>query len=81
AAAVAASSLAEQAAAVVPYLARFRPARFKATLVTLAILVCVLSLSWAVAIVLLLAAPLIPVFMALIGWRAKAASEAQLVEV
>ncbi|MBQ9350088.1 thiol reductant ABC exporter subunit CydD [Phyllobacterium sp.] len=77
----AASILAEQAEAVVPYLARFRPARFKATLVPLAILVCVLSLSWAVAIVLLLAAPLIPVFMALIGWRAKAASEAQLVEV
>lgn len=77
----AASILAEQAEAVVPYLARFRPARFKATVVPLAILVCVLSLSWAVAIVLLVAAPLIPVFMALIGWRAKAASEAQLVEV
>ncbi|MBA8881903.1 thiol reductant ABC exporter subunit CydD [Phyllobacterium myrsinacearum] len=77
----AASILAEQAEAVVPYLARFRPARFKATIIPVAILVCVLPLSWAVAIVLLVAAPLIPIFMALIGWRAKAASEAQLVEV
>jgi ATP-binding cassette subfamily C protein CydD len=76
----AASILAEQAEAVVPYLARFRPARFKATVVPVAILICVLPLSWAVAIVLLVAAPLIPIFMALIGWRAKAASEAQLVE-
>ncbi|MBA8904013.1 thiol reductant ABC exporter subunit CydD [Phyllobacterium sp. P30BS-XVII] len=77
----AASILTEQAEAVVPYLARFGPARFKATVVPVAILLCVLPLSWAAAIVLLVAAPLIPVFMALIGWRAKAASEAQLVEV
>ncbi|QND54587.1 thiol reductant ABC exporter subunit CydD (plasmid) [Phyllobacterium sp. 628] len=77
----AASILTEQAEAVVPYLARFRPARLKATVIPLAILLCVLSLSWAVAIVLLIAAPLIPIFMALIGWRAKAASEAQLVEM
>ncbi len=31
--------------------------------------------------VLLVSAPLIPLFMALIGWRAKAASEKQLVEM
>ena len=39
---LAASILAEQAEAIVPYLARFRPARFKAIIVPLAILACVL---------------------------------------
>ncbi|WP_342643929.1 thiol reductant ABC exporter subunit CydD [Rhodoligotrophos ferricapiens] len=77
----AASALAEQAEAIVPYLARFRPARLKATVVPLAIFLCVLAFSWAAAFVLLVAAPLIPIFMALIGWRAKAASEAQLLEL
>lgn len=77
----AASILAEQAETVVPYLARFQPARLRATLVPLAILLVVLVWSWAAALVLLLAAPLIPIFMALVGWRAKAASEARLVEL
>lgn len=77
---LAASVVTEQAEAVVPYLARFLPARFKATVVPLVILCAVAPLSWVAALVLLLAGPLIPVFMALIGWRAKAASEAQLAE-
>ncbi|MGV8939691.1 MAG: thiol reductant ABC exporter subunit CydD [Allorhizobium sp.] len=76
----AASLLAEQSDAVVPYLARYRPARTKATVVPLAILIAVLPLSWVAALILIVCAPLIPLFMALIGWRAKAASEAQLVE-
>ncbi len=78
---LAASVLAEQAEAVLPYLARFRPIRLKATLVPVAILLCVLPISWVAAFVLLISAPLIPLFMALIGWRAKAASEKQLVEM
>lgn len=78
---LAASVIAEQAEAVLPYLARFRPARMKATIVPLGILLCVFPLSWVAAIILLVAAPLIPVFMALIGWRAKAASEKHLAEM
>lgn len=74
----AASTLAEQAEAVVPYLARFRPARLRATVVPAAILLAVAVWSWAAALVLLFAAPLIPIFMALIGWRAEAASRTQL---
>lgn len=77
---LAASVVTEQAEAMVPYLARFAPARFKATVVPLVIFCAVLPLSWVAALILLLAAPLIPIFMALIGWRAKAASEAQLAE-
>lgn len=76
----AASVLTEQAEALLPYLARFRPARLKATILPLAILAAVLPFSWVAGLILLFAAPLIPVFMALIGWRAKTASEAQLVE-
>lgn len=77
----AASVIAEQAEAVVPYLARFRPARLRATVVPMVILACVLPVSWVAALVLLVAAPLIPLFMALIGWRAKEASERQLGEM
>ncbi len=77
---LAASLIAEQAEAIVPYLARFRPARLKASAVPPAILICVALVSWIAALALLLTAPLIPVFMALIGWRAKASSEKQLAE-
>ena len=75
-----ASVVAEQAELVVPYLARYAMARWRAAIVPGAILVAVASVSWAAAVVLLFAAPLIPIFMALIGWRAEKASEAQLVE-
>nr|WP_183430001.1 thiol reductant ABC exporter subunit CydD [Mesorhizobium sp. RMAD-H1] len=77
----AASVIAEQAEAIVPYLARFQPVRLRVSIVPLVILAAVLWFSWAAALVLLVAAPLIPIFMALIGWRAKAASEAQLAEL
>ncbi len=73
-----ASILGEQAEMVTPYLARFAPVRLRVSLVPPFILLAVLWFSWAAALVLLLAAPLIPVFMALVGWRAKAASEKQL---
>ncbi|MBX5248115.1 ABC transporter transmembrane domain-containing protein, partial [Rhizobium sp. NLR3b] len=73
------SVIGEQAELIVPYLARFQPARVKASLVPLVILVFILAVSWIAALVLLFAAPLIPIFMALIGWRAQAASEKQLV--
>ncbi|MCW1411698.1 thiol reductant ABC exporter subunit CydD [Rhizobium sp. 1AS11] len=75
----AASVLGEQAELIVPYLARFQPARMKASLVPLIILAFILPVSWIAALVLLFVAPLIPIFMALIGWRAQAASERQLV--
>ncbi|MBA9032232.1 thiol reductant ABC exporter subunit CydD [Rhizobium leguminosarum] len=75
----AASVLGEQAELIVPYLARFQPARMKASLVPLVILASILPVSWIATLVLLLAAPLIPIFMALVGWRAQAASEKQLV--
>lgn len=77
----AASVLAEQAEAVVPYLVRFQPARWKAVLAPLAIVAAIAPLSWIAALVLLVAAPLIPVFMALVGMGAQAASRAHMVEL
>ncbi|MET3375255.1 ATP-binding cassette subfamily C protein CydD [Variovorax boronicumulans] len=78
---LAASVLAEQAEALVPYLVRYQPARWRAMVVPLFLLAAVAWFSWAAALVLLVAAPLIPIFMAIVGWRAKAASEAQMVEM
>jgi len=77
----AASILTEQAEAVVPWLARFQPVRLKAAVLPPAILLAILPLSWTAALVLLVALPVIPVFMVLVGWKARAASEAQMVEV
>ncbi|AQR69000.1 thiol reductant ABC exporter subunit CydD [Janthinobacterium sp. LM6] len=77
----AASVIAEQAEAIVPYLVRYRPARWKVMLVPLVILAVVTPLSWIAALILLIAAPLIPVFMALVGMGAQAASRAQMVEM
>ncbi|CAN7753479.1 thiol reductant ABC exporter subunit CydD [Pseudorhodoferax sp. LjRoot39] len=75
---LAASAMAEQADALVPQLLRYVPARWRVACVPLAIVVAVAPLSWVAALILVATAPLIPLFMALVGWRAKAASEAQL---
>ncbi|GAA0597249.1 thiol reductant ABC exporter subunit CydD [Paenochrobactrum glaciei] len=76
-----ASILAEQAEMMVPYLSRFVPIRQKVMTVPFVILAFVLWYSWTSALILLIAAPLIPLFMALIGMRAQKASEEQLVEM
>lgn len=78
---LAASAIAEQAEAILPYLLRYQPARMRTTLVPFFILVAVFSVSWLAGLLLLVAAPLIPIFMALVGWRAKEASEAQMSEI
>lgn len=77
----AASILTEQAELVVPYLSRFMPVRMRVMVVPLMLLLAVAWYSWVAALVLLIAAPLIPVFMALIGIRAQKVSEEQLAEL
>ncbi|GAB7528622.1 thiol reductant ABC exporter subunit CydD [Pseudomonas sp. 3A(2025)] len=78
---LAASVLAEQTEALLPYLLRYLPVRQRLMTLPMLIVLAVAWYSWVAALVLLLAAPLIPLFMALVGWRAKAASEAQWVEM
>lgn len=64
-----------------PNLSRYRIAMMRLRLVPPVLLALVALHSWAAALVLLVAGPLIPVFMALIGRTAKAASAAQMVEL
>lgn len=62
-------------------LLRYRPARMRVIVLPPVILCISLWHSWAVALVLLLAGPLIPLFMALVGWAAKEASARQMKDV
>ncbi len=71
----------EKLEALRPYMLRYRPARLRSTVMPLLLLAIAAWYSWAVALVFLLAGPLIPVFMALVGWAAKSASEKQMVEI
>ncbi|MEG0044247.1 MAG: thiol reductant ABC exporter subunit CydD, partial [Massilia sp.] len=63
----AASIVAEQAEAVLPWLLRYGPARMRVLLVPPVIALVVCNFSWLAALILVLAAPLIPLFMAVIG--------------
>lgn len=77
----AASLLAEQAEAILPYLSKFQAIRLRVSIVPLLITLVVLSQTWIAALILWVAAPLIPVFMALVGQRTKRAAEEQMVEM
>ena len=76
-----ASVLNEQSDPITPYHARYTTARTKVMVVPLCILLGVAWFSWVAALVLLVAAPLIPIFMALVGWRAEAASRQHLHQI
>ena len=78
---LAASAVAEQAEAIVPWLSRYQSAMLKVRLLPLVMVAAVASQSWVAALILIVAAPLIPLFMAIVGWRAKAASEEQMLQL
>ncbi len=71
----------EKAEALRPFLLRYVPARTRVMVLPLVILAITASVSWAAAVVLLAAGPLIPLFMALVGWAAKEASARQMVDI
>ena len=64
-----------------PFITRYALARARATVLPLVILALAFWHSWAVGLILLVAGPLIPVFMALIGLAAKEASARQMAEI
>jgi ATP-binding cassette subfamily C protein CydD len=66
---------------LMPYLLRYRPAMLRVRVIPVIFLVLVASVSWVAALVLLLAGPLIPLFMALVGMAAKEASSRQMAEI
>lgn len=65
------ATLLEQVESVDGYIARYRPQQWLAGIAPLMILAVVLPVSWGAAAILLLTAPLIPVFMVLVGWGAR----------
>lgn len=65
---------------LVPWLTRYQIAAIKVAVVPLAIVLAVLLWSWAAGIILLVSGPLIPLFMALIGFAAREASEKHMAE-
>lgn len=73
--------MAQKLPMLLPYLTRYRPAQFRAGVLPILILIITAWFSWAAALVLLVAGPLIPVFMALIGIAAKEASQKQMAEI
>lgn len=75
------SQLVEQVEALDGYFARFLPQLRLATALPLVILAIVLGLDWLAAVFLLLAAPLIPLFMALVGMGAQRLNQAQFAAV
>lgn len=76
-----ASVIAEQAESIIPWFVRYQSAQSKVSIAPLFILIAVGFYSWTAALILLIAAPLIPFFMVIVGWSAQAASEKQMVEV
>ncbi|RWR32757.1 ATP-binding cassette domain-containing protein [Sinirhodobacter populi] len=76
-----ASLAAEKAVMLAPWAARYQPAMTRARIVPVVLLALTAYFSWAAAIVLFVAGPLIPVFMALVGMAAKEASERQMSEI
>ena len=74
----AASALAEQSEMLTPWLSRYVPAKVKAMIVPFVVAAATLLFSWIAALALLFTAPVIPLFMALVGMKAQKASEKQL---
>jgi ATP-binding cassette subfamily C protein CydD len=72
-----ATTVVEHVEAFDGYLTRYLPAMAQAALLPLAFAITIIPVDWMAALLLLIAAPLIPVFMALAGWGAQAASQRQ----
>lgn len=68
----------DQVDAVDGYFARYRPQRLLAGIVPVLILLAVLPHSWMAALILLGTAPLIPLFMVMVGWRTRAEQSRQM---
>ncbi|MDC9822731.1 thiol reductant ABC exporter subunit CydD [Devosia sp. ZB163] len=71
------SSLVEQVEALDGYFARYLPAMVQAAILPLAFAIVILPVDWVVGLLFFISAPLIPLFMALVGWGAEAASRSQ----
>lgn len=71
------STVLEQVEALDGYFTRYLPAMVQAAVLPIAFAAIAFSVDWIVGLLFLISAPLIPVFMALAGWGAEAASRSQ----
>lgn len=71
------STVLEQVEALDGYFTRYLPAMVQAAILPIAFAAIAFSVDWIVGLLFLISAPLIPVFMALAGWGAEAASRSQ----
>lgn len=74
---IAASAIVDQVEALDSYFARYLPAALQAGLLPLVFGAIILPLDWVAGLLFLVSAPLIPLFMALVGWGAQAATDRQ----
>jgi ATP-binding cassette subfamily C protein CydD len=73
----AAAVIVDQVEALDGYFARYLPAALQAALLPLIFGAIILPLDWVAGLLFLVTAPLIPVFMALVGWGAQIATDRQ----
>lgn len=71
------TTLLQQVDALDGFFVRYMPAMIQASVLPVAFAAVVFSIDWVVGLLFLVTAPLIPVFMALAGWGAEAASRSQ----
>jgi len=74
---VAAAAIVDQVDALEGYFARYLPAALQAALLPLVFGAIILPLDWVAGVLFLVTAPLIPIFMALVGWGAQIATDRQ----
>jgi ATP-binding cassette, subfamily C, bacterial CydD len=65
---------------LIPWITRYRIAAIRVRIVPFAILAAVFAYSWVAGLILIACGPLIPLFMALIGFAARDASEKHMAE-
>lgn len=73
-----ASVLSEQVEAFDGFFSRYLPTMVSGTFLPVAFAIVVMPVDWVAGLLLFLTAPLIPLFMALVGWGAEAASRKHL---
>lgn len=74
---IASAAIVDQVEALDAYFARYLPAALQAALLPLVFGAIILPLDWVAGVLFLVSAPLIPVFMALVGWGAQIATDRQ----
>lgn len=74
---MASAAIVDQVEALDGYFARYLPAMLQSALLPMVFGAIILPIDWVAGLIFLISAPLIPVFMALVGWGAQYATDRQ----